>query len=63
MKKIKVPDKVKEQVQALLTQRAVIESNLRMYMQGCMDSLDLEGDWNFDTTKWTLAKMPKEKAK
>lgn len=59
MKDIKIPDKVKEQVQGLLIQKATIESSLRMYVQGYIDSLGLRGDWNLDTAKWTLSLMPK----
>ena len=58
MKEIKIPDKVKEQMQGLLIQKAFIESNIRMYMQGFMDSQVLKGDWNLDTNKWVLVKMP-----
>jgi len=60
MKEVKIPDKVKGNIQGLLTQKASIESSMRMYMQGYMDSLDLEGDWNLDTNKWVLVKMPKK---
>lgn len=60
MKEVKLPDKVRENTQGLLSQKATIESSLRMYIQGYMDSLDLKGDWNLDTNKWALSKMPKE---
>lgn len=60
MREIKIPDKVKEQMQGLLIQKASIESSLRTYMQGFVDSLDLKGDWNLDTTKWILVRKPKE---
>ncbi len=60
MKEIKVPDKVKVQMQVLLTQKTLAESNLNIYIQGYMDSLDLDGNWNLDTTKWTLTKIPEE---
>ena len=58
MKEIKIPDKIKGNIQSLLTQKASIESSLRMYMQGYVDSLELEGDWNLDTDKWVLTEMP-----
>ena len=59
MKEIKIPNKVKGQIQNLLTQKATIESSVRLYAQGYMDTLDLDGDWNIDTNKWVLVKMPK----
>ena len=59
MKKIRVPDKVREGVQILLAQKTLSESNLGIYIQGYIDSLGLEGDWNLDTTKWTVTKIPK----
>ena len=58
MKEIKVPDKVKEQLQALLIQKATVETSISMYLQGFTDSQGLKGDWNLDTTKWVLTKMP-----
>lgn len=58
-KEVKIPEKVRKGIQNLLTQKASIESNLAMYMQGYSDSMDLEGDWNLDTAKWVLIKMPK----
>lgn len=58
MKEIKVPDKVKIAIQNLSMQKAAAESNLRMYLQGYMDSQELEGNWNLDTTKWVITKMP-----
>ncbi|KKK99702.1 hypothetical protein LCGC14_2630090 [marine sediment metagenome] len=62
MKEIKIPDKVRGQIQNLLTQKATLESNIIMYAQGYTDSLGLEGDWNIDTNKWVLTKMPKKEA-
>ncbi len=63
MKEIKIPDKVRGQLQGLLAQKASIESTVKAYAQGYMDSLELEGDWNIDTNKWALIKMPKKKVK
>lgn len=59
MREVKIPDKVREGMQNLLAQKASIESSLQMYMKGCADTLDLDGDWNLDTAKWVMTKMPK----
>ncbi len=61
MEEIKIPDKIKGNIQSLLTQKASIEQSLQMYMMGYMDSLNLQGNWSLDTTKWVLAEMPEDK--
>jgi hypothetical protein len=59
-KEVKIPNKVQGQIQSLLVKRVAAESNFQMYVQGYVDSLELDGDWNLDTNKWVLVKMPKE---
>lgn len=61
MSEIKIPDNVKEQIKGLLMQKATIESSLKMYIQGYMDTKGLKGDWNLDTNKWVMTeKVPEE---
>ncbi|MCK4414913.1 MAG: hypothetical protein KAY32_15370 [Candidatus Eisenbacteria sp.] len=64
MRTVKLTDRAKNQVGILLTQKATIESNLAIYIQGYLDAHGLDGDWNLDTEKWILTEMhkaPKEK--
>jgi len=53
----------KQGIQQLLTQRASIETNIRMYMQGYMDAKGLKGEWNLDTNNWVLKQAPAKEDK
>ena len=55
---IKLNDAARKAIEALLAQRAMIDNKLQAYLQGCMDTLELKGNWNFDTASCSFNKMP-----
>lgn len=57
---MKVSEKTKATLINLMQKRASVELETQAYLQGCMDCLGLEGDWNLDTKKWVFTKV-KEK--
>ena len=56
---MEMPEKMKQTAQKLLAEAFNADARFRMYVQGCMDGLGLEGDWNLDTNAWTFTEMPK----
>ena len=63
MKKIKIPDKVRSQIQGLLAQNALAESALQMYIQGYLDAQEQKGSWNLNTGEWVLEQTSTKGAK
>ena len=55
--KVEISGKAKMVIQQLLQQKAILEANLNMYIQGYADSHNLEGTWNVDTDNWVITKV------
>ena len=51
-------DKAKENAKVLLSESVQSQQRLQFYIQGCKDTMKLDGDWNLNTQTWEFE--PKE---
>ena len=57
---IALSNTAKAKAQALLSNALQAQGNFQMYIQGCKDTLELEGDWNLNTQTWEFEPMKKK---
>ena len=55
-KPIVMTEKMKAGTQARLAALQMAQATLTSYVNGCSDTLGLEGNWNFDATTFTFTK-------
>ena len=60
-KAIALPTGAKETAQNLLSAARQSQSQFRVYIEGCKDTLGLEGDWNLNTQTWEFEPVKPEK--
>lgn len=60
LKSVKMSDNMRVKAEALATAKSLADLQLRAFLEGCMAGLDLQGDWNLDTSTWTFIQMPKK---
>jgi len=48
MKKVKLSDRVTEKAKSLNNNAQFAQAKLSAYLQGCMDTLKLKGNWNYN---------------
>ena len=60
MKKGVLPKDAKERAQVLFSIATQAQDRFQVYIQGCKDTLNLNGDWNLNTRTWEFEPITKE---
>jgi len=58
MKSVKMPNSAKTKAQAWAMAKTLADTRLQSFLEGCMEGLGLEGDWDLDTNTWTFTQIP-----
>ena len=63
--RVEVPEKARAKMLVLWSQKQIADLRLESFVQGCFETLQLEGDWDLDTQTWVfnLRPTPKETEK
>ena len=57
---VEMPSDMRAKAQGLLSSVQSQQLSFQSYIQGCMDGMGLNGDWNLDTATWAFKKINKK---
>ena len=52
-----MPESMKAKALNLFNQKQIAELRLQTFLEGCMEGLGLQGNWNLDLATWTFKEM------
>jgi len=58
-KVVKIPERAKATLTILLQQKMLADLKFEAYIKGCFESMDLDGDWDLNTSEGTFTRQEK----